>query len=124
MSFLGNLLWLVTGGIIVSLAYALVGLCLCITIIGIPLGLQSFKLAALSFAPFGRTLEPFERSLGPFTIVINAIWLVCVGIEIACTHLVFALLCAITIIGIPFAVQHVKLASLALWPFGRAFRDS
>ena len=124
MSFLGNLLWLVTGGIIVSLAYALVGLCLCITIIGIPLGLQSFKLAALSFAPFGRTLEPFEHSLGPFTIVINAIWLVCVGIEIACTHLVFALLCAITIIGIPFAVQHVKLASLALWPFGRAFRDS
>jgi len=124
MSFLGNLLWLVTGGIIVSLAYALVGLCLCITIIGIPLGLQSFKLAALSFAPFGRTLEPFEHSLGTFTIVINAIWLVCVGIEIACTHLVFALLCAITIIGIPFAVQHVKLASLALWPFGRAFRDS
>jgi uncharacterized membrane protein YccF (DUF307 family) len=124
MSFLGNLLWLVTGGIFVSLAYALVGLTLCISIIGIPLGIQSFKLAALSFAPFGRDLDPFEHSLGPFTIVINAIWLVCVGLEIACAHLVFALICAITIIGIPFAVQHVKLAALALWPFGRAFRDS
>jgi uncharacterized membrane protein YccF (DUF307 family) len=124
MSFLGNLLWLLSGGILVSLTYALVGLVLCLSIIGIPIGLQSFKLAALSFAPFGRSLQPFERNLGHFSIVVNAIWLVVVGIEIASVHLVCALLCALTIIGIPFAVQHVKLASLALWPFGRAFHDT
>ena len=124
MSFLGNMLWLVCGGLLISVAYALVGILLCLTIIGIPVGVQSLKLAALSFAPFGRSLRPFEQNLGPFTIIVNAIWLVVVGIEIAATHLVFALLCAITVVGIPFAVQHVKLASLALWPFGRAFHDS
>jgi uncharacterized membrane protein YccF (DUF307 family) len=94
-----------------------------ITIIGIPFGLQTLKMASLALFPFGREAVPGDRSGGCLYIVMNIIWLLFAGIEIALLHLVLAFLLAITIIGIPFAIQHLKLAYLALVPFGMNIRD-
>ena len=119
MSLLGNLLWIfLGGGIFVSLCYLLGGIVLCITIVGIPFGVQCFKLAWLSLVPFGRNIDSAGSANGLIPILMNILWLVCGGLEVAAVHLVFALLCAITIIGIPFAKQHMKLLRLSLVPFG------
>ena len=119
MSLLGNLLWIfLGGGIFVSLCYLLGGIVLCITIVGIPFGVQCFKLAWLGLVPFGRNIDSAGSANGLIPILMNILWLVCGGLEVAAVHLVFALLCAITIIGIPFAKQHMKLLRLALVPFG------
>lgn len=119
MALLGNILWLICGGLLVTAAYALVGLLLCVTILGIPVGVQCMKIAAFSFTPFGREIPVFEQDLGTFTLVANVLWLLTVGWPIASLHFSLAFGCAITIIGIPFAIQHVKLGLFALWPFGR-----
>ena len=119
MSFLGNLIWIIfCGGLVTCIEYLLVGLLLCLTIIGIPFGLQCFKLADLALMPFGRRLVD-DHSAGPSSLILNIIWLVVAGVWIALTHLTFAFMCAITIIGIPFAAQHLKLAALGVWPFGK-----
>lgn len=125
MSLLGNILWvLLGGGLFIFLEYVAVGIGLCLSIVGIPWGVQAFKLAILGLLPFGQEAAPTgELSRGGLGAVLNVIWLVIGGIGIVLTHLVFALLCAITVIGIPFAVQHWKLAKLALWPFGRDIRE-
>jgi uncharacterized membrane protein YccF (DUF307 family) len=94
-----------------------------ITIIGIPFGIQTLKLAVMSLMPFGKEVRPGERSSGCLYIVMNVIWILVAGIEIAITHVVLALVMAITIIGIPFATQHLKLAVLALIPFGNDIVD-
>lgn len=122
MTLLGNILWLILGGLITAVEYLLGGVALCLTIIGIPFGLQSFKLAGLALFPFGRQVTTAPGSSGCLSLVMNIIWLIVGGIWIALTHLLFALLCAITIIGIPFALQHFKLAGLALAPFGKEIR--
>ena len=119
MSLLGNVLWIVLGGGLICLEYLAAGLVLCVTIVGIPFGIQCFKLSLLALLPFGREVQPIERASGCLSIVMNILWILVGGIWIALTHLFFAVLCAITIIGIPFAKQHMKLASLALMPFGR-----
>ncbi len=120
MSFLGNVLWIVLcGGLVTCLEYLLAGILLCLTIIGIPFGLQCFKLAELSLMPFGKRIVIDESASGGVSLIMNLLWVVCAGIWIAITHLVFALGCAITIIGIPFALQHVKLAFLGFLPFGK-----
>jgi uncharacterized membrane protein YccF (DUF307 family) len=115
-----NILWIFFGGgIILFFEYILGGFFLCITIIGIPFGLQMFKLAIFAFAPFGsRAVEKYNSS-GCLTLIFNIVWIVTFGIGIALTHLVLALLYAITIIGIPFASQHIKMAGLAIAPFGK-----
>jgi uncharacterized membrane protein YccF (DUF307 family) len=119
MRLLGNLLWIVlAGGLVTCLQYLLAGVVLCLTIIGIPFGLQCFKMAELSLVPFGRRVI-VDPASGDISLVMNVIWVVVAGIWIALTHLGFALVCAVTIIGIPFAIQHLKLAVLGLWPFGR-----
>lgn len=119
MSLLGNLLWIILGGgIFVALCYLLGGIVLCVTIVGIPFGVQCFKLAWMSLVPFGRNIDSTGSAQGFVPILMNIIWLVCGGLEVAAVHLVFAALCAITIIGIPFAKQHMKLLRLALVPFG------
>lgn len=115
---LGNLIWIIFGGFIIFLLYLFGSFLLFITIIGIPFGIQTLKLAFLSLAPFGKDVIPGERSGGCLYIVMNVIWILAAGIEIAIIHAVLALLFAITIIGIPFAAQHIKLAYLALAPFG------
>lgn len=119
MSLLGNLLWIILGGgIVVSLFYLIGGIVLCVTIVGIPFGVQCFKLAWLALVPFGKEIDSAGSASGLLPILMNILWLVFGGVWVAVTHLVFALLCAITIIGIPFAKQHMKLLRLALVPFG------
>ena len=123
MSATGNLLWIVLGGgIFLFFEYLLGGLVLCLTIIGIPFGVQCIKLSLLALVPFGKEVTHAKSASGCLSILMNIIWIVIGGIAIALTHLVFGLLCAITIIGIPFAKQHMKLAALSLTPFGHTVR--
>jgi uncharacterized membrane protein YccF (DUF307 family) len=119
MNFIGNLIWLVFGGFIAALGYIVGGFVLCLTIIGIPFGLQCFKIAGLVLWPFGRRVVATERSTGCLSVFCNIIWLLCGGLYTALVHLLFAALLFITIIGIPFARQHLKLMELSLMPFGR-----
>jgi len=123
MSAIGNILWIVLGGgIFLFLEYLLAGLILCITIIGIPFGVQSVKLSLLALLPFVKEVKQSESGAGCLSILMNILWILIGGIVIALTHLVFGILCAVTIIGIPFAKQHMKLAALSLTPFGHTFR--
>ncbi|MBN1597927.1 MAG: YccF domain-containing protein [Bacteroidales bacterium] len=120
MNLLLNILWIfLGGGIILFFEYLISGLALCITIIGIPFGLQCFKLAVFAIAPFGSNYVETENASGCLYILFNILWLILGGIGIVLTHLLLALIFAITIIGIPFAVQHVKMAGLAITPFGK-----
>lgn len=123
MSLLGNVLWIVLGGgIVLFIEYFLGGLLLCLTIIGIPFGVQCIKLSFLAILPFGKEVTRTESASGCLSIIMNILWILCGGIWLALTHLIFGILCAVTIIGLPFAKQHVKLASLSLTPFGYTFR--
>lgn len=119
MRFLGNIIWLVFGGIFIALEYLIGSFLLMITIIGIPFGLQTLKLAMLALWPFGTTHVTTENATGCVSTVMNIIWLFVGGIWIALSHALFGLLFYITIIGIPFGRQHFKLASIALSPFGK-----
>jgi uncharacterized membrane protein YccF (DUF307 family) len=123
MGTLGNLIWLIFGGFLVFLEYMIAGFLLCVTIIGIPFGIQAFKLAILALWPFGKTIGLTPGNPGCLSTIMNILWLLIGGIWIALTHLIFGLLLGITIIGIPWAKQHFKLLSLALTPFGREIRD-
>jgi len=123
MRILGNILWLVLGGIITAIEYFISSLILMITIIGIPFGIQTLKLGLLALWPFGKTTVQAERSGGCLYIIFNIIWIFIGGIWIALSHFIFGLILYITIIGIPFGNQHFKLASLALTPFGRDIVD-
>ena len=116
MKILGNLLWLVLGGIISALLWAVVGLLLCVIIIGIPFGAQCFKIAGFVLWPFGRDVKP--GGFGIMGALGNVIWILVCGIELCIVHMVFGLLLCVTVIGIPFGLQHFKLAKLALIPFG------
>lgn len=119
MKIFGNLIWLIFGGIIIAIEYFIGSLALFITIIGVPFGIQTLKMAALAIWPFGRDTRVQSRASGCLYILMNVIWLLCGGIWIALTHAIFGLLLCITIIGIPFGLQHFKLTSVALNPFGR-----
>jgi len=119
MNSLGNIIWLVFGGIIIALEYVIASLILIITIVGIPFGIQTLKLAGLSIWPFGYDTQVRVNASGCLSTFMNILWIIVGGIWISLTHIVFGLLLAITIIGIPFARQHFKLATLALTPFGR-----
>ena len=122
MSLLGNILWLIFGGLLAGLGYILGGLLMCLTIVGIPFGIQSMKLGVATFAPFGKRIVEAPDANGPLEIVLNVLWLILFGWEIAVAHLVSAGILAITIIGIPFALQHVKLIPIALLPLGRSLQ--
>jgi len=119
MKILGNLIWLVFGGIIIAVEYFIGSLILMVTIVGIPFGLQTLKMGSLSAWPFGRTSRVESRASGCLYIFMNVLWLLCGGIWIAATHAFFGILLFITIIGIPFGRQHFKLTEVALNPFGR-----
>ena len=123
MNTIGNILWIfIGGGIFIFLEYLLGGLILCLTIVGIPFGIQAFRLAALSLTPFGKEVVQAQQSQGCLSTLMNIIWILVGGIWIALTHVIFAVLMAITIIGIPFARQHVKLAAFSFTPFGYQIR--
>jgi len=115
MNFLGNVIWFVCGGIFMGFGWIIAGLIWCCTIIGIPVGIQCFKMAGLAFWPFGKEV----RNDGKITsFLLNLIWFCISGIELGVGHFIIGLLFCITIVGIPFGRQHFKLAQLALMPFG------
>ena len=119
MKILGNIIWLIFGGIITSIEYTITSLLLMVTIIGIPFGLQTLKLAMLALWPFGSKVTDNGNSGGCLNILMNILWLILGGFCICVTHLLFGLLLCITIIGIPFGRQHFKMAALSLTPFGK-----
>ncbi|HAN19860.1 MAG: hypothetical protein A2X13_12840 [Bacteroidetes bacterium GWC2_33_15] len=123
MNILGNIIWLVFGGIIIAIEYFISSFILIVTIIGIPFGIQTFKLGILALWPFGKTTVQSNRSGGCLYIIFNILWIFVGGIWIALSHLIFGIVLLITIIGIPFGLQHFKLAALALTPFGRDITD-
>ena len=121
MSVLGNVVWLVFGGFVAGIEYVVSGVLLCLTIVGIPFGIRSIKLGLATFAPFGREVVDSEHQ-SALRLIFDIVWIVLFGWEIAVTHLVFALILAFTIVGIPFAKQHLKLLPLALFPFNKDLR--
>lgn len=118
MKLLGNIVWLLFGGIFLALEYVIAGIFLCITIIGIPFGIQVFKLASLALWPFGREVRNKEQASGCVSTGMNILWILA-GIGLALQHAIVGLIFMITVIGIPFGKQHFKLAAIALTPFGR-----
>lgn len=119
MSLLGNIIWLICGGFISGVMHIFGGIALCFTIIGIPFGYQEIKIGIATFAPFGTVLVEYEDANSPLMLVLNIIWVVTFGWVIALHHLIWTVLLGLTVIGIPFALQHLKLVPLALLPFGR-----
>ena len=120
MKLLGNLIWFIFGGWTIALEYIAAGLAMCVTIIGIPFGLQCFKLALKSVFPFGSTIKKSDET-GALSLLMNVIWICIGGVWIALTHLILGVLFCCTIVGIPFGMQHFKLTHLALFPFGKTF---
>ncbi len=120
MRLIGNILWFILGGLWLGLGWAMLGLLLCITIIGIPLGLQCFKAAKLTFAPFGKQVNT-HFDAHP---VANLLWAILVGWEMALGYLASGVICCVTIIGIPMGLQAFKLMKLAFLPFGATVTKS
>lgn len=117
MSLLGNIIWLIFGGLLAGIGYIIGGLVLCITIIGIPWGLKAIQFGFTVMTPFGKETVPSKGGEGCLPMAMNIVWLVLFGWEIAIAHVVFGIILGITIIGIPFAKQHFKLVPIALLPF-------
>ena len=124
MNIIGNIIWVIFGGLFLALEYAICGLICCITIIGIPFGIQLFKCASLALWPFGREVRNKQNSTGCLSTGMNVIWFLLGGIWLALEHVIVGLIFCITIIGIPFGKQHFKLAAIALTPFGREIGSS
>ena len=118
MSPLLNILWFILGGFLVFILYLLGGLILCLTVIGIPFGVACFKLSILAAAPFGKTVREKQPPGGVWSVLLNIVWILLPGLELAILHLVLAAILALTIVGLPFAAQHLKLVRMALLPFG------
>ena len=119
MRFIGNIIWLIFGGLATAVEYIVASLPFLISIIGIPFGLQTLKLGMLALWPFGSQVVENESSSGYLSLIMNIIWICIGGIWICLTHLFFGVLLCITIIGIPFGKQHFKMAGLSLTPFGK-----
>ncbi len=119
MKAVGNVIWLLFGGVFVAVEYLIASIGLMLTIVGIPFGLQSLKLVQVALWPFGKSLVPGPAASGCLSLLMNVIWFFLGGLPIALTHLFFGLLLCITIVGIPFAKQHFKLMKLAFAPFGK-----
>jgi uncharacterized membrane protein YccF (DUF307 family) len=115
MKLIGNILWVIFEGFWLALGWLLAGLLLCITVIGIPFGIQCFKIAGFVLFPFGKEIN-YGNGTGSF--LLNIIWIIFGGLGLAIGSLMMGLLWCITIIGIPFGIQSIKLAKLSLMPFG------
>lgn len=115
MKLLGNILWFVFGGFISGLAWVVSGVLWCISIIGIPYGIQCFKFASMSFFPFGKTIQ---YGTGAVSFIVNIIWLIFFGWEMALVNAFIGCLWCITVVGVPFGIQFFKIAKLSLMPFG------
>lgn len=117
-SILGNIIWIIFGGLELAIGYCLGGLLLCCTIIGIPFGLQIFKLGIYAFLPFGYTTEYSPNGGGCLATLMNILWIFTFGIILSIIHFIFGLFFCVTIIGIPLGVAHFKLIRVAFAPFG------
>ena len=114
MKTIGNIIWLIFGGLFISLGYFLSGIILCLTIIFIPWGIQCFKIGKLAFAPFGKEVDvSFDEHP-----VSNIIWMLFFGWEAFASCVLFGVICCLTIIFIPFGKQWFKLGKVMLLPFG------
>lgn len=122
MKGIGNILWLILGGLVVALIYFLVGVVLFCTIIGIPFGIQLFKLGEYALWPFGRELVSKPGEPGCVSIVMNLLWILLGWWEVALVHLICGLVFCITIVGIPFGLQHFRMALMSVFPFGKEIR--
>ena len=121
LQILGNVAWLILGGLLSAIGWFLAGCICCITVIGIPVGMQCFKFAKMVLCPFGKTID--YGTMGSGSIVLNVVWVLLCGIELAASSAAMGIACCATIIGIPFGLQHFKFAMLALTPFGAQIRN-
>ncbi|MCK4895320.1 MAG: YccF domain-containing protein [Candidatus Heimdallarchaeota archaeon] len=121
LNLLGNILWIILGGLETAIGWVVGGLILCITIIGIPFGLQCIKMAGFVVWPFGREVKRDQGSAGRF--ILNLLWVIIIGLVLAISHILIGIIYAITIIGIPFAKQHFKMVGIAFAPFGTTIVD-
>ena len=119
MGCLMNVLWLLFGGILTAIEYVVASLLLMVAIVGIPFGIQTLKMASLALWPFGKEVRGGSRSDGCLYILMNVVWILLGGIWICLSHLIFGDILCITLIGIPFGLQHFKLAAVAFMPFGK-----
>ena len=119
MRLIGNIIWMLFGGAFTAIYWLLVGCMFYITIIGIPLGRQAFKMASLTLAPFGKAIE---YGGGAPSLIANIFWLIAAGLPMALSYLVAGAVNCATIIGIPFGLQAFKMAKLSLLPFGATVR--
>ena len=119
MSILMNILWLLLGGICIAVEYVVASLGMMVTIIGIPFGFQTLKLSLLALCPVGKEIQTTPQASGCISVIMNILWILIGGIWISLSHLVFGIVLCITVIGMPFGLQHFKLAKLALTPFGK-----
>lgn len=115
MRLLANIIWLVFGGLELAFGWAVIGVVLCITIVGIPLGVQAFKMAGLTLTPFGKSVQ-YGGGVG--SLILNIVWVVLAGLWMAIGYVAAGVVNCVTIVGIPFGLQSFKMAKLALWPFG------
>lgn len=115
MGCLGNVIWFLCGGMLSGLSWCLAGCLWCVTIVGIPIGVQCFKFASLAFCPFGKEVL-YGGGVG--SMLLNILWLIISGLPLALESALCGLLLCVTIVGIPFGRQHFKIARLALMPFG------
>jgi uncharacterized membrane protein YccF (DUF307 family) len=119
MNLFGNIIWLIFGGLLAALGYFFGGFVLCITVIGVPWGLQCFKLAGVVLWPFGKKIVSNTDNMGCLNIFFNLIWILCGGLYTAIVHIVMGAILCLTIIGIPWGKQHFKLVEISLMPFGK-----
>ena len=126
LAFILNVLWIVFGGLWMALAWVIAAILMAITIIGIPWARAAFNIAVYTLVPFGSRAVPRDMvtgvgdtGTGPLGVIGNIIWFVLAGWWLALGHLITAIFWAITIIGLPFAWAHLKLAGIALWPIGK-----
>lgn len=122
MSLLGNLIWLLCGGLIAAIGYIVSGLALCLTVIGIPFGIQTIKIGLATLAPFGKEVVELPEANSTLRLIFNVIWIVLFGWEMVVGHVILAVILGLTVVGLPFAKQHIKLIPVALLPFGRDLR--
>lgn len=119
MKLIGNIIWWIFGGLATAIEYFVASVAMMVTIVGIPFGLQTLKIGMMTLMPFNSAIKEKKNSKGILSVIMNIIWFFVGGIWITLTHLVFGLLLAITIVGLPFAKQHFKLAAISLSPFGK-----
>jgi uncharacterized membrane protein YccF (DUF307 family) len=121
MSLLGNIIWLIFGGLYAAVGYAVAGIVLCLTVVGLPFGIAQLRLARAGLMPFGGRVVTSPEAHSPLYLLMNIVWLIVYGWALVLGHLFFALVLAVTIVGLPFAKQHLKLIPIAAMPFGRTF---